>query len=90
VKLAKFQRTVNFPSLDFSLGQKQGKIHERISDFQGDSLGNSDYDLQCPALSFHGYPPGTFLKIKLLIKLNKQISMSPIHVFFWWHQTLYI
>jgi hypothetical protein len=90
VKLANFREKYIFQGLNLLLGQNKGKFIERISDFQGESPGYSDYDVQYPALSFHGYAPDTSLKIKVWTKLNNQISISPIHVFFWWHQTLYI
>jgi hypothetical protein len=61
-----FREQYIFQGLNLHLVQKKGKFIESISDFQGESLGNTDYDLQCLALSFFGYRPDTSLKIKLL------------------------
>jgi hypothetical protein len=43
-----------FQGSDLHWGQNKWKFIERISDFQ-ESQGNSDYDIQCPALPFHGH-----------------------------------
>jgi hypothetical protein len=67
-----------FQGLDLHWGQNKWKFIERISDFQK-SLGNSDYDIQCPALHFNGHLPGTSVKIKLLTILNNQFSMPYKH-----------
>jgi hypothetical protein len=65
VKLTKFKRTVHFPRVGSSLVPV--KIHWENLCFSR-SIGNSNYDIQCPALPFHGHLPGTSLKIKLLTR----------------------